>query len=97
MANEQWYDSIQQSINTVNAKVDRMAEAFTTLARMDEKYLAQQQILDRQADRQDKQGAAIDEIMVTLAGMQKTSSTNEWFVRLLIAAMVGTIAYLLRG
>jgi len=39
----------------------------------------------------------LDELFVDTTRMEKTSGTNEWFIRLLIATMVGAVAYLLRG
>jgi len=94
---EQRFDRLEGSIDRLALKVDQMSEVVTALARIEEKHVAVSQRLDHHDNRLNKHSDSLDELYVSSARTQKTSGTNEWFVRLLIASMVGTIAYLMRG
>jgi|TARA_B100000035_G_scaffold177942_1_gene151712 hemoglobin-like flavoprotein len=94
---EQRFDRLENSLDRLTSKVDQMSEVVTALARIEEKHVAVQHRLDHHDRRLNKHSDALDELFVDTTRMAKTSGTNEWFIRILIASMVGTVAYLLRG
>ena len=80
----------------LEAKLDKLAEAMIKLVEIDTKIdglLFHNNIQDK---RLNKHSEAIDAHSVKLAVVSKSSGTNEWFVRLLIACLVTGAAFMLR-
>lgn len=94
---EDRYERLEYTIQQLAVKVDKMADVLAELARIEERHIAVQQRLDNHADRLNKHGEALDTHAVEIASVKNRSQFNEWFIRGLIAAMVGTIAFILRG
>jgi len=81
----------------LEAKIDKLAEAMVKLVEIDTKIDGLVGHNITQDNRLNRHSATIDEHAVQLALAAKTSGTNEWFVRLLIAALVTGAAFMLRG
>lgn len=94
---EQRFDRLEAEMGYIRKDMSDVKQVVVTLAKIEEKHVAVQQRLDNHDSRLNNHSKAIDEQAIDIAKMSKVSGTNEWFVRLLIAAMVGTVAYLLRG
>ena len=81
----------------LEAKIDKLADAMIKLVEIDTKIdglITHNEMQDR---RLNKHSETIDEHAVKLALVTRTSSANEWFVRLLIATIVAGVAVVLRG
>ena len=87
---EQWQ-------NRMEAKMDKMADAMVQLVAIDTKIDGLISHNNTQDNRLNKHSEAIDNHAVKLATVSKSSGANEWFVRLLIAALVTGVAFMLRG
>jgi hypothetical protein len=80
----------------LEAKLDRLAEAMVKLVEIDTKIDGLLFHNNTQDNRLNKHSQAIDEHSVKLAVVSKSSGANEWFVRLLIAALVTGVAIMMR-
>jgi hypothetical protein len=81
----------------LEAKLDKLAEAMVKLVEIDTKIdglLFHNETQDR---RLNKHSDNIDQHAIKLALVGKASGANEWFIRLLIAALVGGAAIMYRG
>ena len=94
---DQRFDRVEQSLTDLTRKMDKMAELMGSVIRMEEKHIAVQERLDHLHVRVNTHGLALDDQAVSLATLSKTSGTNEWAVRLLIATIVAGVAYMLRN
>jgi seryl-tRNA synthetase len=94
---EQRFDRIEKTLDKLTAKIDTISEVVIALARIEEKHVAVKQRLDNHDSRLNKHSESLDDLAVHYARISKTSGMNEWFVRLVIASMVGAVAYLLRA
>ena len=79
------------------AKIDKLSDAMIKLVAIDTKIdgLIGHNIV--QDNRLNRHSETIDDHAIKLAMTAKTSSTNEWFVRILIAALVSSVAFMLRS
>ena len=80
----------------LEAKLDKLADAMVKLVAIDTKIDGLLNHNNTQDSRLNKHSEEIDDNKIAIALQGKTSSTNEWFVRLLIAALVSAAAFLLR-
>ena len=80
----------------LEAKLDRLAEAMLKLVEIDTKIDGLLFHNNTQDNRLNKHSESIDEHAVKLAVVSKSSGTNEWFVRLLIACLVTGAAFMMR-
>ena len=80
----------------LEAKIDKLADAMVKLVAIDTKIDGLLNHNNTQDSRLNKHSEEIDDNKIAIALQGKTSSTNEWFVRLLIAALVSAAAFLLR-
>ena len=80
----------------LEAKLDRLAEAMVKLVEIDTKIDGILFHNNTQDNRLNKHSESIDEHAVKLAVVSKSSGTNEWFVRLLIACLVTGAAFMMR-
>ena len=81
----------------LEAKIDKLADAMVKLIEHDTKLdvLVGHNIV--QDNRLNRHSETIDDHAIQLAMTAKTSSANEWFVRILIAALVSAAAFMLRS
>jgi len=80
----------------LEAKIDKLADAMVKLVAIDTKIDGLLNHNNTQDNRLNKHSEEIDENKIAIALQGKTSSSNEWFVRILIAALVSAAAYMLR-
>ena len=81
----------------LEAKLDKLADAMVKLVAIDTKIDGLLTHNNTQDSRLNKHSEEIDAHSIKLAVVAKSSGANEWFVRLLIAALVSGVAYMLRG
>jgi|TARA_R110002124_G_C8913602_1_gene510698 hypothetical protein len=81
----------------LEAKLDKLADAMIKLVAIDTKIDGLLTHNNTQDSRLNKHSEEIDQHSIKLAVVAKSSGANEWFVRLLIAALVSGVAYMLRG
>ena len=94
---EQRLDRIEGSIDRLTGKIDDMAVVVTALARIEEKHVAVASRLDHVDNRLNKHSNEIDSINMAVASNTHKTAASEWFIRLLIAAAVSGIAYMMRS
>ena len=81
----------------LEAKLDKLADAMIKLVAIDTKIDGLLTHNNTQDSRLNKHSEEIDEHSIKLAVVSKASGANEWFVRLLIAALVTGAAFMLRS
>ena len=81
----------------LEAKLDKLADAMVKLVAIDTKIDGLLTHNNTQDSRLNKHSEEIDQHSIKLAVVAKSSGANEWFVRLLIAALVSAAAFMLRG
>ena len=81
----------------LEAKIDKLSDAMVKLVAIDTKIDGLLKHNNTQDIRLNKHSEEIDENKIAIALQGKTSSSNEWFVRILIAALVSAAAFMLRG
>jgi len=81
----------------LEAKIDKLSDAMVKLVAIDTKIDGLISHNNTQDNRLNKHSEEIDQHSVKLAVVSRSSGANEWFVRLLIAALVSGVAYMLRG
>jgi len=81
----------------LEAKIDKLADAMVKLVEIDTKIDGLLIHNNTQDTRLNKHSKEIDTHAIKLALGAKTSSANEWFIRLLIAALVTGAAFMMRG
>ena len=81
----------------LEAKIDKLSDAMIKLVAIDTKIdgLIGHNIV--QDNRLNRHSEAVDTHAIKLATIGKTSGANEWFVRVLIAALVTGLAFMLRS
>jgi len=80
----------------LEAKIDKLADAMSMLIKHGTKIETLEAHNNTQDTRLNKHSGEIDANKIAIVLQGKTSSANEWFVRLLIAALVSAAAYMLR-
>ena len=91
------FDRLEQSLTDLVSKVDSLSKLVTAVVRMEEKNLATQQRLDTIDVRINKHSAELDAQLVTMSEVKNRGLFNEWFIRGLIATMIGGVFFLLKG
>jgi len=81
----------------LEAKIDKLAEAMVKLVEIDTKIDGLVGHNVTQDSRLNRHSETIDQHAITLATVAKVSGTNEWFVRVLIAALVTAVAFMMRS
>jgi len=81
----------------LEAKIDKLADAMIKLVAIDTKIDGLLNHNNTQDSRLNKHSEEIDENKIAIVLQGKTSSSNEWFVRILIAALVSAAAFMLRS
>lgn len=80
-------------LNRIETKLDKLTEALTMIARVDEKLTAGSLRVDRLEYRLDEQETDLDKIKEIVGYNSQTARTAERFVWLLVSALVGIVAY----
>ena len=81
----------------LEAKLDKLADAMVKLVAIDTKIDGLLTHNNTQDNRLNKHSETLDAHAIKLATVSKASGANEWFVRLLIAALVTGAAFMMRG
>jgi len=84
-------------LNRIESKLDKLAEALTMIARVDEKLTAGSARIDRLEYRLDEQEGDIDSIKSIVGYNSQSVKIAERFVWILISSIIGLIAYGYRG
>jgi len=88
---------VNARFDRLEAKIDKLADAMIKLVEIDTKIDGLLTHNNTQDSRLNKHSEEIDEHSVKLAIVTKSSGTNEWFIRSLIAALVASAAFMLRN
>jgi len=80
-------------LNRIETKLDKLTEALTMIARVDEKLTAGSLRIDRLEFRLDEQETDLDKVKEIVGYNSQTARTAERFVWLLVSALVGIVAY----
>ena len=86
-----------KDLNRLEAKIDKLSDAMIKLVEIDTKMDGLLMHNTTQDSRLNRHSETIDEHAVKLAVVVKASGANEWFIRVLIAALVTGLAFILRG
>ena len=89
--------NMEARFDRLEAKLDRLADAMVKLVEIDTKIDGLVSHNSTQDSRLNKHSEALDDHAIKLATVSKSSGANEWFVRLLIAALVTGVAFMMRG
>ena len=80
-------------LNRIEAKLDKLTEAMSMIARVDEKLVAGAARIDRLEFRLDDQENEIDKLKSNVSQNTQSAKTAERFVWILVSALVGVIMY----
>tara|TARA_R110000803_G_scaffold11754_1_gene34865 strand:+ start:130 stop:414 length:285 start_codon:yes stop_codon:yes gene_type:complete len=90
-------DDVNKRFDRLENKIDKLSDAMITLIQHDTKIDGLVAHNNTQDNRLNKHSEALDIHAIKLATVSKASGANEWFVRLLIAALVTGVAFMMRG
>ena len=88
---------VNARFDRLEAKIDKLVDVMVKLVEIDTKMDGLTAHNTTQDSRLNKHSAEIDKHAITLATVTKTSGTNEWFVRLLIAGLVSAVFFAMRS
>lgn len=80
-------------LNRIEAKLDKLTEAMTLIARVDEKLVAGSARIDRLEYRLDEQEGDIDGLKSVVGYNSQSVKVAERFVWILVSAVVGLVMY----
>ena len=83
-------------LNRIEAKLDKLTEAMSMIARVDEKLVAGSARIDRLEYRLDEQESEIDTLKSDVGQNTQSVQDAERFVWVLVSAVVGLVMYGLR-
>ena len=90
-------ESTQEArLQRIENKLDKLSEAFTILARVEEKIMASNARIERLEFRADEAERSLDKIKGIVGYNQQTVKVVERFAWLLVSSLVGTVMYFLR-
>jgi len=84
-------------LNRIESKLDKLAEAMTMIARVDEKLTAGAARIDRLEYRLDEYEGDLDNVKAIVGYNSQSVKIAERFVWILISSIIGLIAYGYRG
>jgi len=84
-------------LNRIETKLDKLAEAMTLIARVDEKLTAGAARIDRLEYRLDEQETDLDKVKGIVGYNSQSVKVAERFVWILISSIVGLVMYGYRG
>jgi len=88
---------VDARFDRLEAKIDKLADAMVKLVEIDTKIDGLMAHNNTQDIRLNNHSKEIDGHAIKLALATKSSTANEWFIRLLIAALVTGCSFMLRG
>ena len=80
-------------LNRIETKLDKLTEAMTLIARVDEKLTAGAARIDRLEFRLDEQEGDLDNVKAIVGYNSQSVKIAERFVWILVSAVVGLIMY----
>ena len=80
-------------LNRIEIKLDKLAEAMTMIARVDEKLVAGSARVDRLEYRLDEYEGDLDNVKSIVGYNSQSVKIAERFVWILISSIIGLIAY----
>lgn len=83
-------------LNRIEVKLDKLTEAMTMIARVDEKLTAVNARTDRLEFRLDEQEGDIDGLKAVTGHHQQSAKIAERFVWILISSIIGLATYYVR-
>lgn len=83
-------------LNRIENKLDKLTEAMSMIARVDEKLVAGAARIDRLEYRLDEQEAELDKVKAVVGYNSQSVKVAERFVWILVSAVVGLVMYGLR-
>ena len=86
-------DDQSARLNRIEVKLDKLTEAMSMIARVDEKLVAGAARIDRLEFRLDEQEADLDKLKTSVSQNTQSVKTAERFVWILVSALVGVIMY----
>lgn len=80
-------------LNRIETKLDKLTEAMTLIARVDEKLMAGNARIDRLEFRLDEQEEDLDNVKEMVGYNNQTVKAVERFFWVVVTAVVGIVAY----
>jgi len=80
-------------LNRIETKLDKLTEAMTLIARVDEKLTAGSARIDRLEYRLDEQEEDIDNLKGIVGYNSQSVKVAERFIWILVSAIIGVVAY----
>ena len=80
-------------LNRIEVKLDKLTEAMSMIARVDEKLVAGSARIDRLEFRLDEQEADLDSLKGIVSYNSQSVKVAERFVWILVSAVVGLVMY----
>jgi hypothetical protein len=90
-------DDVNSRFDRLETKIDKLSDAMITLIQHDTKIDGLVAHNHTQDSRLNKHSETMDAHAIKLATVSKSSGANEWFIRLLIAALVSGVAIMMRS
>ena len=88
--------SQEARLQRIENKLDKLSEAFTILARVEEKIMSSNTRIDRLEFRADESERDMDKIKAVVGYNQNTVRVVERFAWILVSSLVGTVMYFLK-
>ena len=85
--------SQEARLQRIENKLDKLSEAFTILARVEEKIMSSNARIDRLEFRADESERDMDKVKGVIGYNQQTVKVIERFAWILVSSLVGTIMY----
>ena len=85
--------SQEARLQRIENKLDKLSEAFTILARVEEKIMSSNTRIDRLEFRADESERDVDKIKGIVGYNQQTVRQVERFAWVLVSSLVGTLMY----
>ena len=86
-------DDYAVRLNRIETKLDKLTEAMTEIARVDEKLMAGKQRIDRLEYRLDEYEGDLDSVKGIVGYNAQSVKIAERFVWILISSIIGIVAY----
>jgi len=90
-------ERLEAVVTSLKEDMGDIKKVLIELTRIEVKHDSMAQRLDSIDRRMNKHSEVIDSMQVKLAEYVNKTGNNEWFIRILIAALVGGVAFIMRG